>query len=339
MAGFLTRYFGTILRGPRMTNIKLKRKAGRLIRDILDARELALNDIPQEVTQVHLIRKALREIDLFEREADRGQEEAFQIGFDTTIQGRKALAILRKIEQEIEDKLKKHQIGRDASAVISGFEGKLALDVHKGESAERNELYLRLLAAIINIAEKGNDHSNIMAQVEQLFKTKDAVSRFAAFAFRSESRKTKTAVIRISKNKRRLFELLAELRKSPKPDVTRNLQICLSAIDDEVKEVFRETYLLWKRDFIALLVLLRILNEMEGQEMRYMNPSNPLMPRSPTEKNIRDIQEIKRKLADNCHTLAQGFRIIIGEEVTLEHTAERLKALAQRESTVVRRAA
>ena len=319
--GYVEKKLTTVLKGPLSISLKQRFEARRYVNGIIRMRRI-LDAISEEVRQKHNIAKALKLQDRVEELARRIIENGFLLGFNGEMGMEKALAKIRAIIGDWEKADREGKLSRELKAQDADFQRKIWGDVVKGEKQQR-ELYFRLLEVMIRLGESRGDNSNMMASVALLFKQKEGVSRFAKFAFRGEARGERRGIVGLGKDESEIKGYLESLghKKVDAKKVLRNLAMWDGRAIANEEEEFKESYLLWKRDFMLNLILLHLLQEHVVMMRQFI--SERLMPMAAEEKNIKDIQEIRGKLAQNGHILAQGFRIIIAQEKRIEGSAQR----------------
>lgn len=334
MAGWLTQWVSTIFKGPYFLYLKERWEGRKIVGLIIHLRRYVLKKIPEEVRKEHDIDKVLEDQDKVEKQAKKIDKKGFRLGFHVEIDEEKALKIIDKIERVWirarfkAMKSKNVAFNNALNRIEEEFQNELMKVLYEGEREER-EIYWKYLEPIIRVAEKSGDHATIMQKVALLFKKED-VSRLASIAFRWEARGERKAVVNLKKDEREIEKLLAELdKKDVNPGrIAKNLRVCVKMVTEHAKNEFRNTYLLWKRDFLLNLVMLRLLDIDEREMMQFIREN--IMPKAPEIKNIQDVEEIKNSLAKNAHVLAQGFRRLMGEEKSIIVLAERERAEARK---------
>ena len=319
--GYVEKKLTTVLKGPLSISLKQRFEARRCVNGIIRMRRL-LDAIQKEVRQKHNIAKALKLQDRVEELARRIIENGFLLGFNAEMGMEKALAKIKAIIEDWEKADRAGKLSRELKAQDADFERKMWGEVVQGEKRQR-ELYFRSLEVMIRLGESKGDNSTMMANIALLFKQKEGVSRFAKFAFRGEARGERRGIVGLGKDESKIKGYLESLghKKVDAKKVLRNLAMWDGKAIADAEEGFRESYLLWKRDFLLNIILLHLLQEHVVMMRQFI--SERLMPMAAEEKNISDIQEIRRKLAQNGHILAQGFRIIIAKEKGIEGSAQR----------------
>ncbi len=330
MAGWLTRKFSTILRGPYFLYWKEKHEGRKAVLLTLHLKRYILETIPEEVMKKHNVEKALRYQDKVEKEADKVVDKGFRLAFNVQLDEEKALALIGEIEEAWAKARKKHpNLGAAFNEVQAEFDRELAKTLQECEN-ETKEIYWHELEPVIKVAEKSGDKTAIMAKVAQMFKTKEDVSRFASIAFAWEARSLRRNVINLEKDETQIENVLSRLdKKDVKPErIVIALRAIVKRVTEHAKNEFRNAYIAWKRDFLLNLVLLRLLDLDEENIQKFMQKR--VMPKAPEIENIKDIEIIKKTLANNCHVLAQGYRRLIGKLRQLGVIVRRQEAAAER---------
>ncbi|MBU1005342.1 MAG: hypothetical protein KKC54_04655 [Nanoarchaeota archaeon] len=322
MAGWLTRKFSTILKGPYWLYWKERSEGRNAVILLIHLRRFVLENIPKDVEQRHNIDKALKEQDRVEEDAKKIVDKGFRLGFNVELNQEIALGIIRKIEKAFETARARNHGKLDAklARIEAEFQQGLLKVLGEGEKEDR-EIYFKYLEPAIKIAEKSGDHKTLMADVAQLFKTKEDISRLAVMAFRWEARGVRKSVVSLEKDERKIEGLLSKAgsKKININKLAANLREAVKIITVHLRNEFRTSFVMWKRDFILTLVMLRLMDLEEAKMEDFVK--RHLMPRAPELKNISDIESIKKRLAEDLHVLAQGFRRLIGEERELEGIA------------------
>lgn len=336
--GFWAEYLKDLFRFfPLVNDIQIRRSGRIEIHSIKSIRRLALRKIPEDLKIKHNIRRAFRHERKVVRLAKKGSKAGFELGFNTSEQALIGLDHVSKLQRLIlKIRNKRKSFGKEADELEKRFAKDLQTGVFLGEQNER-KLYLRLLGVVMNIAERKKVDATVMQNLIQLTKTKEDISYFANLAFRSESKTARRAVVRLGKEDKLIEKTIRRIGHG-KVDENREVIILKAAFKRMINDLnimFENTYKLWRRDFLAEIVLLRLLDE--TAKMEYRSIKEGTAPREETLKNIANTLKVKDMIAKHAHILAQGFRILIAKEQSVGRNAQKQEILAKREIALSRR--
>jgi len=336
--GFIKRYLGDLLRfWPLAQDIEIRHESGVEIHSIKSVKKLALTKIPKQLLGRHNIDKTLRLEDKAEKKGEKGDDAAYDMGFNVGEQVIVALNKTNRMERVLIKVREKHPgLGMHIDRVEERFQDGLERGVFIGEKKERG-LFLRLLGVVTKVAERRSDDPTVMQTLTQFVKTKEDISWFSRLAFRHASIKTRRAVSGIGREDGRIESIFLKVEhgRVEEEKAAKTLAPLFDHFITDMNTMFENTYKLWRRDFLAELVLLRLLDDTQRLERKSI-PAHQA-PRGPTEKNIADIENIKKGIAKHAHFLAQEFRILISKEEKVKRNIAIERQLVKRSLAMDRR--
>ena len=360
--GYLEKKFSTIFKGPWALYWKERGEGKHLVRFVHNLKQSS-QKIKLDIVDHHYIGKAIRKQKKLVRYGRKAEKTSYNLGFNVQLGMEKSLEIIRRIEglweelknavykqvekykkakeemarngpkTELERKKRENELKRLSNYVLLNnnlkilekeFERELLKGVYVGVQEDKT-LYWKDLEPIIKVAESGRSEDSLMQKVALFLKTKGDVSKLASIAFRWEARGLRRDTAALKRDEKKMKGIIVGIAntKINREQIVRELSEWIKSVMVHVKREFKNTYLLWKRDFLLILVLLHLLNSEEENDRMYA--MKHLMPLEAEKENIKEIEGIKKDIADNAHVLAQGFRRILSEEDVIISTSKRIK--------------
>lgn len=341
--GYLSRKFSTFFKGKYFLYLKEKREGKRIVSAIININHEVLQRIPEAVTRDHNIDVALNHQRRVEKLAEKAGVDTVALGINVEYNEEKALEIL----EEIEDAMKKY-MKKGMAPNLARIEIEFLIALQRKMDALKAEdkgLYLGDLNTIILQTETGEGHA-ILTERAKLFFKKNTVSNLAKIAVTWEGRRLRKGVGKLEDDEKHIKRFLAEAEKAAKEhgeerkksyraaekikdrdkllrekeDIIFNrIKDCFQKILGHVAGVFKNGYLLFKRDFLFIMIMLYLM-EKEEEEMRQFIIAH-LMPKAPEEEQLERTHEVKKKLTKGARDIAQGFRILMSEEEKIKGKA------------------
>ena len=323
MAGFYTKEFSSIL--PRFaftTRWVMGRNIKMAIAKLRKVFEMLYEKFPEGVEREHKVTRVLKEMRDTEKRVEQiGKEEFRAAFFNEENEKNRTLKTIKEIEEIWLDLKRKHKgYEKEFDSIEKDFSAKMDAIIAKGE-AQTKEIDLKSLGVVIRESEKPFSKEIFMANVRTLLKEKE-LPRLAELAGWIESRRVVGKERKLKIDEALTKKSLKELRtKGVKPEVAiSHLKVVADAVEKDASYEFLETYILYKRIFFIMLILLRYIDYWVAQLEDYKR--RMLLPKKPVDELMIKLEKDKEKIAKNAHILAQGFLIIISKE-------ERLRRLAK----------
>lgn len=191
---------------------------------------------------------------------------------------------------------------------------------------ETRDIYFKYLEPILKVAEKRGDHKALMEEIRLL--GADQTNLMASIALRLDIRASGIGLSKMKHDEKELQGFLHAWEKHAKqrPEFERQIEAELVGIEKDIG-VLHSDALVEKRDFLLSLVTLKYLDDAESQAQEYV--LEVVMPKIPEALFIKSIENLKTRLAEDMHELAQGMRIILATEKHAETLATELEAVAK----------
>lgn len=300
---------------PFTTRIVMKRGIRISIAKLIKIFKIVYEVLQEKVEKTHEVTKILRRMTKTEREVRKVEREEFRAAFFNEVNEEdRTLKTLKEIE-EICLRLKNTHKGKETAFnnILKSFSIKMQDIIRKGEN-ETKYLDLRMLGAVIKEAEKPVDV--FMEKLIMVFKEKE-LPKLAELAGWLEAGRIIARDAKLKGDKTVINNSLKELRKTNiKPEVAiQHLNAAMRQIEIDADYEFLETYIFYKRLFLAELILLRYIDHWIIKLVEYREKR--LLPTKPVDDLIKKLQEDKKEIDKDAHILAQGFLILISKEEKL----------------------
>ena len=333
--GFWKRYYRDLLRNlPLAQDLEIRKGSKKLVNSIKRIRRLALEIIPIKLQKEHNINEAFKDEGQVNKNADAADKAAYDIGFNTGEQALTGLKHIEKLEKLLSKVRDKHpSLGKSIDEAEVRFQRMLNRGFFLRDKSER-DLYLKVLGVVMKIAEKDSTDPTVMQELIQLAKTKDDISQFSTIAFKFESKQARKAVKRIGREDNLIEKTIKKVinGRVDEKNAALLLKKAFKRMIIDLNIMFENTYKLWRRNFFAQIVLLRLLDETEKMESGSIKDTTA--PTAPTGKNMKSIEEIKAKVAEHAHFMAQEFRILMSKEKSIRDMTQKEGDKAQRGSNM-----
>lgn len=313
--GYYTEYFSTVFKGLGASTFKIKRGARKLVREVKQEDALIYKKIINLIRE-HRVTKGLKDLEALKVKMKDSIERAQNLIFNVITVDRTAVAA----EKEVLDALKELSReagkfgGKNAKLLLELEEGiakALAEETKKGIGGEREEY--KLVMNIINDASK--DKKNFMTNLRLSFQTLTRQTNFARWAMRaeiiSEKRDIRALQAIASLIKKYVRDIKTHTNSTkPQEQLIREMKGWYSKIINSVRDFYKESYLIKKRDLLLVIKILVNANLLEMQLERWKKES--FIPRDAADHLIDFLRnEVEGKLNKSFETIAQGFRILI----------------------------
>jgi len=348
MAGWWTRYFSTIFKGPTAIAWKERIEARRLVSAAKHADKLIYETLEREIEQDHKVTHGLKDIDKAKHELKIAIHEAGMLALNSTFSDHLILKAVHKLVESWEESVVLiEELRKQHKKAEVTFKGGANLDAKLNEVARLFAQYM--IKGIKDAEEKQRaDYQNVMviieeahhenktvfmANIRERFKTIDSQTLLARVALRMDIRREKKFLNLLVKVEEELDSVLGKLKMLIK-DTTKasvkkrpNIEYDYVRIIDtyhslikrarlSIQRVFGTAHLIKKRDFLIMLTV--VINAETLKQLNQKWVKAVLVPSDIINKTNTELDEIQVKLEEDLHVLAQGLRIAITDEQKIE---------------------
>lgn len=319
---WVTKWYSKFIKMPFIMRQEMKAEERKIFRFLRHMRFYVYQKIPVDVREKHFVTRGLQEQTTAEKDAKNVVEEEFKLAFNAQVEG---TLTLREIE-EIDKALLEHEIMHGSIGYEAQF-GKKQLLILAAAQGEDKKVYFTYLEPAIKEAENKGDHKALMAQIRRMGTSQ--LNTLSAIALRLEIRAASRNLRKLRADNQLIKHSLAEWdnAKHDKQAAEQHLKIALAEAEIDMERDLHNETLITMRDFLLVLLTLQCLNDDADNMMQYYRDN--VMPKIPEEEHIMDVEEIKKKLAEHAHTLAQGLRRILAAEEHAEKLAKQVEAVAE----------
>ena len=330
--GFWTKYFSTILKGISALALKEKIEARRIVHKLKKSDKILYKKLVQDVEGDHRVSAAIKEETALLRNLGTSLNNAYSILFNISVEDLELIKIIEKILHELGELSKslgglRYNLPKEDNFKVNKLIKQLAANtlgaLKKGEKANRKE-YRQVMLIIAEAEEK--DHEKFMANIRLAFQQEKSQSILANFVIRGQIRRAKYDIValrRIPGKIRKIKDDFAKRGKDEKIDkILRDLSATIKEVKDHCWDAFYEMYEIIKRVMLFTLKALLDLNTLKEFNNKWIDEH--FMPTAQTRQKNAKIDEIESHLAQEFHTIAQAFRVVIHGIMKEERTAENL---------------
>ena len=307
--GYYTKYFSTLFKGTRATAWKERVEARRAIRqlrigDVFYEKAMGLIEEHRVTAALRKIRTAIKSLANSAKNAD---AFIFNVVTQDDSQAKAELDILKAL-------MELSQVIPKGDATLLKLERNLILAVlvgtqkdpfaEKGERAEYRQVEL-----ITNEAE--NDKERLMGKLRLMFQKKDTVSILSRIPMRRGASRQKTDILGLRNVAKKIRSLKARFKPNREKAAEQELVVDTQEVVADLKDAFRNSYLIKKRD---LIIILKILYDLHSLRLLILNSiEKHYLPQQPGNELIDEIGKIESTIVKDFHPVAQGFRIVIAK--------------------------
>lgn len=183
--------------------------------------------------------------------------------------------------------------------------------------------YRTLLALMIRAKRKGG---NLITNLRTAIKNKQVVSRLGKWPLRMDIRAEVKDINQLESLSKQLESIDEDLEsgKGNKVEMLTKFEKILADADQDIIEMFKASHLIMKRDLLLIILLLDDEEIMQQFGKRWVQQH--FMPEHPVEEKELNIEELKNKLAEKAHVIANGLGVFIKEEKLLEKELDTILA-------------
>lgn len=319
--GFWTEWFSWIIKAPWYVRRKLRRKA-RVIEHVMPLmKNFIYGKIPKEVLKDHDIRAAEKDQVTLEKKGKKVEHAESGLGFGVEMEEVLSLRKIQEVLRMMIDFVKRH--GPLAHVIKFAEHVLRLLGIARKET---RGIYFQYLEPIIKVAEKTGDHKALMEKIRLM--GAEQTTLMAAIALRLDIRASGKGLSKLKQDEKQLQVFLQawEGHAKQRPEFEKRIEFALLNIEKDIS-VLHSDALVEKRDFLLTLLTLKYLDDAESQAQKYVE--EVVMPKIPEALFIKGIEDLKKRLAEDMHELAQGMRIILATEKHAETLATELEAVAK----------
>ncbi|MBI2102183.1 hypothetical protein HYT53_06245 [Candidatus Woesearchaeota archaeon] len=324
MAGWLTKFFSKIFKAPFIMRWEMRGEGRTVFRVLRHMRFKIYNSIPEKVLK-HDVTPALKEQKTLFKDSKKAVESEFELGFNEQVEETLSLKEVEEIEKRLMEHEKLHgpisneaEFGRKIKTILANAHG------------EDRELYFKYLEPIIRVAEKRGDYKALMERLRLSMKDDESLLNIlSALALRLEVRAASKGLNKLRRDKKRVYDALYTWDRVKKDKRLAELHIktALAEIQKDIETELHNDTIIAKRDFLLTLLTLKYIDDDETLMEKYYR--DQVMPKLPENERITDFEELKTKLAEHAHVLAQGLRRIMAAEEEAGKLALGIEAAAQ----------
>lgn len=182
-----------------------------------------------------------------------------------------------------------------------------------------------LMAIMIRAKRKGG---NLVTNLRTALKSRGVISRLGRFAFSGDIRAElkDEQLLESLANRLELLESNLESGRENHEKLFKDFQTILYTADKDLIEMYKHSHLVMKRDLFLMIMLIEDEQIMEQFGAEWVQKH--FMPEHPIDEGILKIEELKQRLADKAHKIANGLGVFIKKEKTLERDLDRILAKA-----------
>lgn len=319
--GFYGKYFSTLFRGLLATSWKERieaRKAVNALAKGIDDIEKGRKDIKDHrVTRaIKELKRAINELKISAENADKFIFNAVTVDRQLVAEEAGIMEALMNLSNETGNHPKLLELEEHLALIL------LVTTEKHGEKEEREEY--KLVELILNLATKRKDI--FMAKLKQMFLKEGDLSRLFKVPMRSGVTRERIDIQKLKKINRDINDLALRFRahKKGEKELDRSAEIVLTR---DIKEVgvdlydaFKNSYYIKKRDLVLIMKILYDLHYI--QELLDFYVRMNFFPRESADGLKKQVVDIEKKIMDNFHPIAQGFRIVIASLDNIEKKAK-----------------
>ncbi len=176
-----------------------------------------------------------------------------------------------------------------------------------------------LMAIMIRAKRKGG---NLVSNLRTALKSRGVISRLGRFAFSGDIRAElkEEQLLESLANRLELLETNLESGRETHEKLFNDFQGILSTADKDIIQMYKHSHLVMKRDLLLMIMLIEDEQIMEQFGADWVQKH--FMPENPIDVGTIEIEELKQKLAEKAHTIANGLGVFIKKEKELDRELE-----------------
>ena len=305
--GWLTEYYSKIIKIPWIMRRQMRRRATKISRILRHMAYFIYQKITDEVLKRHEVTKAEKDQIRISKDAKKVETAINELAFDEQIEE----ALTLKEIKEIEKKILLHEEKHGSTGFEAEF-GKKIIQIIDEAHGEDREIYFTFVEPIIKVAENTADHRTLVAVMKGM--GPNQINRIATLALRLEIRLASKELVRVRHDKSKIEDALSQWdeEQGNKRTQERQIEILFAEVEIDIKTALQNDILIAKRNFLLALLTLKFIDDNNKDAVDFI--TNTLMPTTPERLRIAELEEVKKKMAEHMHTLAQGLRRIDAAE-------------------------
>ena len=195
----------------------------------------------------------------------------------------------------------------------------------KAQGQEREEM-----KDVMNLINQSHefDSDSFMTAVKQKFSSITSQTMLAKYAFRFDIQHEKRLIndlealpVKLEEQKK-LFERILNnptTRHTELPKVVQKFKGIVEKSEKDIEGAFLYSYKIKKRDFNMMLTMVVNADVLKKLNLQWIRMH--FLPEAPANIRIKDLEELKKKMADKLHVVAQALRIEIKAQVDIANKA------------------
>ena len=341
--GYYIQYFSTLFKGLGPSVFKIKWEARKLVKEVGKEDAMIYKKIVNLIRE-HKVTKALTDLKELKEKIKHSVHRAEALVFNIITVDRMAV----KAEKDVLDALRElskqaGKFGKKNIKILLDLEQSLAIailqETKKGIKEEREEY--KLVMQILNTA--GKEHEDFMDQIRLAVQVISKQTKLARWAMRAEISAEKRDILLLKSTAQKIRNYVEKVKRETnstktQEQIIKELQGHYEHIINAVRDFYKESYLIKKRDLLLVLKILVNVNLLKQQLEKWKEQH--FLPKEPADEIIKFVEtEVEKKLEEGFRPIAQGFRILIHDtEEDYKEAQEIISrdiALAQRSTAQV----
>lgn len=338
--GYYTKYFSTLLRGLGPTVFKIRYNSRKLVNEVGKEDVMIYKNIINLIRE-HKVTKGLKNLNELKKKIKRSVERAEVLIFNIITVDREAA----KAEKEFLDAMKElsKQAGKFGQKNVKllldleeGIAKAFVEETKKGMAGERGEY--KMVMEIM--ASAGKDHEQFMDKIRTSLQVLTKQTAFAKWAMRAEIISEKRDILVLKAAAQKIKDYVKRIIKETnstkaQEQVIKELKDHYEHVINAVRDLYRESYLIKKRDLLLVIKILVNVNLLKIQLEKWKKQH--FLPEQAANEIIDFVnREVEGRLEEGFRTIAQGFRILIHDT---EEDYNEARELLERDIATARRTA
>ena len=315
-----------------MMALKERRKSRVLIRMLHRLHKQILKTLPKEIEVQHRVTHALKDIKLVLKEMEKSGKDEKAIPLDVMMQEDNLLDAVIKYIDTVVTTLRRFEneakgdpnLEKQLEGVETLFRARLSKALDEGEKFE-HELFTEIVN-VVKAVQQGN--LTFYQHLSKYFRSKE-VGQLQLMRLRMDESALKRDIIFEKKSEKQIIRDLNDLshdiigKKKIRGGIEKHIQQLKVHIEQNGKalhDTIMYAFYVLKRDFMLTYLLLWFIFELRTDLVKWARAN--LIPRAPALEFINKLKFIYKEMAEDLHTIAQGFRITEKEVGTALHHAK-----------------
>lgn len=320
--GFYTQYFSTLLKNIRATAFKERWESRKIVNKLKDSDHRLYKSLFDEVENKHQVSKAIKDEEKLLKSLRIAAENADKLMFNAETEEITLLKTVEQILKELETFSKAMKGNGEVKKLELELLQQILLALQKAEVEDQKEF--KQVRTIIVLSE-GRQVGQFMEELRLRFQRKDVQTILAKFALRHEARKALTDILALRRIPSKIKLLTArldqiaigKLKQYPtRKNIMEDLYVLIRDVKKYLNDAFYELFLIMRRDTLFMMKILYDLNNLFEFNLKWAKQS--YMPPNAVSQKNQKIVEINHKIANDFHTFAQAFNIILKKMEELE---------------------